>query len=194
VLDDDWNARRVADKIPAMKSQHPLIFVLGLVAFAMNPALACSSADEPEFDYGEPQMASAVEGLWNVTFTRPGPEGATTVTLRIEKGTARGALPASAIEPQCGTRTFMRPAGACSPGSQLMLVAAVVDTNQPLDLPAGKGSFNVPSLKFGPGWLALTFDEQLKVNSRIDPGGTTTETYVTWQGARLAEATLQRAP
>jgi hypothetical protein len=75
-----------------------------------------------------------------------------------------------------------------------MLAASVIDTNQPLDLPAGKGSFSIPGLKFGSGRLALTFDEQLKVNSRIDPGGTTSETDVTWQGARLAEATLQRAP
>lgn len=176
-----------------MKLRHPSIFVVGLVAFAMNPALACSSADEPAFEYGEAEMTNAVEGLWTLNFPLPGPEGMAAVTLRIEKGTATSALPAPSTEPQCGTRTFMRPAAACSPSTQLMLAATVVDTNHPLDLPAGKGAFSVRSLKFGSGFLELNFDTRLKVTSRIDPDGSTAETFVWWQGARTTETALKRA-
>jgi hypothetical protein len=177
-----------------MKSRYPLIFVVGFVAFAMNPTLACSSVDEPEFDYGEAEMTKAVEGLWSLTFPLPGAEGTAAVTLRIEKGTATSTLPASSIEPQCGTRTFMRPAAACSPSSELMLAATIVDTSHPLDVPAGKGAFSVRSSKFSAGFLDLTFDTRLKVRSRIDPDGTTAETFVWWQGVQTTQTTLQRVP
>jgi hypothetical protein len=54
-----------------MKSRHPLVWIVGFTAFAMNPAFACSSSDGDEFEYGEAEMIAAVQGTWKLTYARP---------------------------------------------------------------------------------------------------------------------------
>jgi hypothetical protein len=168
-----------------MKPRHPLIWVLGFTAFAMNPALACSSSPEDEFDYGEAEMIAAVQGTWQVTVTPPDAR-ISTVTFRVERGTApNGALAAPpGLTPQCGTRTFTRPAAACVSSSQLALAASIVNADPPLDISEGKGWFTVRSLKYTGGQMTLTFGTSLVVRGNIDVTNEMRDSEVTWQGFR----------
>jgi hypothetical protein len=155
------------------------------MAFAMNPALACSSSDADEFEYGETEMVAAVQGTWQLTYERP--EGTSAVTFNVAPGPAsQGALTSPPSRtPQCGTRTFTRPAAACIPMSQLALAAVVVDANPPLDAADGKGWYTVGSVKYVGGRLDLTFGSNLRVSADIEASNAVRQSYVDWQGARV---------
>jgi hypothetical protein len=168
-----------------MKWRHPLAWVLGFVAFAINPALACSSSDAEEFEYGEAEMIAAVRGTWRLTYARP--DATTSVlTFTVAQGpAASGALAPPGIAPQCTTRTFTRPAAACSPTSHLMVTAAVLEASPPLDTAQGKGSYTIDSVKYIGGMLALTFGSNLRVNAVIDASNAVGQSYASWQGAAV---------
>jgi hypothetical protein len=169
-----------------MKSRHLLVWVLGFTVFAMNPALACYSSGIDEFEYGEAEMMAAVEGTWQVTFARP--EETSAITFRVERGTAlNGALAAPfGLTPQCETRTFTRPAGACSPTSQLALTANIVDAAPPLDATEGKGWYTVHNVKYTGGRMMLTFGASFVIEAYLTANNEVWQSDVTWQGSRLA--------
>jgi hypothetical protein len=176
-----------------MKARHPLVWVLGFTAFAMNPAFACSSSPETEpFEYGEAEMIAAVQGTWRLTYARP--EGASTVTFTVQPGsTGNGALAGPpGLAPQCGTRTFTRPAAACISASQLALAASVVEADPPLDASAGRGFYTVFSIKYIGGQLELTFGTNLRMSADVDMSNAIRQSYVDWQGARVTSV-LERA-
>ena len=168
-----------------MTLRHPLVCVLGLTAFIMNPGFACSSSDDPEFDYGEKEMVAAVQGTWRVTYTRP--EGTSVVTFSVAPGPGpKGGLAAPpGLAPQCGSRTFTRPAAACISESQLWLAATVVEAEPPLDATAGAGWYLVGGLKYVGGTIELNFGSNLRVSAQIDASNAVRQSYVDWQGARV---------
>jgi hypothetical protein len=167
-----------------MKLRHPLVWVLGFAAFAVNPAVSCSSAPEAEFEYGEAEMVAAVQGTWQLMFERP--EGTSSVTFRVERGaSANGALGSPSFTPQCVTRTFTRPAAACSPSSRLSLAATVIDAQPSLDTADGKGEFTVGSVKYVGGRIWLRFGSSLFLEADLDATNAVRDTFVNWQGARM---------
>jgi hypothetical protein len=175
-----------------MKAHHPLVLLLGFTAFAMNPALACSSSDTDAFEYGEAEMVAAVQGTWRLTYTRP--EGTSVVIFDISAGPKpNGALAAPpGLTPQCETRTFTRPAAACSPSSQLALTAAVTEANPPLDATDGKGWYTIRNLQYVGGFVELTFDPNLRLSARLDAKNAVAESNVAWRGT-MVTSVLERA-
>jgi len=87
------------------------VFVTALV---VNPNLACSSdpdADsDSDFDYGEAEMEQGVVGTYSGT--AEGSDEAITLVVRRAPA-SRGSSGAASLRPQCGSRSFVAPAGAC---------------------------------------------------------------------------------
>jgi hypothetical protein len=167
-----------------MKSHHLLGWVLGFTAFVVNPAIGCSSSPD-EFNFGEAEMIAAVEGAWQVTFAHSA--GTSTFAITVERGPAPGG-PLSAPPgrtPQCGTRTFTRPAAACFPTSELALKVNVLDGNPPTDVTDGSGWYRIYNTRYVGGQMLLTFGSDLTVEVRLDPNDAVRESFVTWQGARV---------
>jgi hypothetical protein len=166
-----------------MTLRHPLMWVLGFTVFAVNPAVGCSSSPDAEFEYGEAEMLAAVQGTWQLTFERP--EGTSTVTFSVERGAAsNGALAAPpGFTPQCVTRTFTRPAAACSPSSDLALAATVIEAQPSLEAADGKGQYSIGSVKYVGGRLWLRFGSSLDLEARLDANNAVRDSFVKWQGA-----------
>jgi hypothetical protein len=163
-----------------------LAWLLGFTAFAMNPALACSSSDTDEFEYGEAEMIAAIEGTWRLTYARP--EGTSAVTFTLAPGPSPGGALGSppGRTPQCGDRTFTRPAAACIRMSQLRLAARVVEADPPLDSEDGTGWYTVSSVKYVGGRVELLFgDSRLHLTAGLEANNAVRESDVTWQGARV---------
>jgi hypothetical protein len=169
----------------AMTLRHLSMWIIGLIAFAMNPAFACSSSDGDEFEFGEAEMIAAVQGTWQLTYARP--EQTSSVAFTIAPGAAASGTLASppGLAPQCGTRTFTRPAAACTPESVLTLAAGVVEATPPLETAQGKGVYRVSSIQYVGGRLELTFGTSLRVTADLDASNAVRQSYVDWQGARV---------
>jgi len=177
-----------------MKSHHPLVWVLGFTAFVMNPAFACSSSpSEDEFDFGVKEMIGAVQGTWRLTYARP--DATSVVTFSIAPGPAgNGAVAAPpGLSPQCGSRTFTRPAAVCIPTSRLELAVSIDEADPPLDVTTSKGSYTVFGATYVAGQLELTLGPQLLVTADIASNNEIRQTYVDWQGARVTSL-LDRVP
>ena len=169
-----------------MKSHRPLAWVLGFTAFVMNPAFGCSSSSpDADFQFGEKEMTAAVQGTWRLTYAHP--EGTGVVTFTVAPGPASNGGLASppGLVPQCGNRTFTRPAAACSPTSQLRVIATVVDAEPPLDSVDGAGWFTTFGVQYSGGNLELTFGANLRASAAIDASDKIRQSYVDWQGARV---------
>jgi hypothetical protein len=175
-----------------MHLRYPLLGILGFTALIINPAVGCGGGIAPdEYTYGETEMVTAVQGTWRVTFSRP--EGPSVVTFTMEKGAApTGGLAAPpGVEPQCGTRTFVRPAAACIATSQLALLATVVEAEPPLDVTDGQGWFSVRGLTYGGGHFLLTIGPDFELNAELDANNAVAQSWVKWQG-ELADSVLVR--
>ncbi|MET0593344.1 MAG: hypothetical protein ABW133_11630 [Polyangiaceae bacterium] len=174
-----------------MKSRHPLVLAIGFVAFAMNPAFACSSADDG-FEYGEAEMADALRGTWHLTFA--GPEGPATVDFTLEQGPNPGLPGGSTIVPACGSRRFIRSAAACITSSEMTLIARVTQSSAGIDVDGGdgKGWFRIYGAKWSGGLLELMFTGSLRLNAEINADHTVRSSRADWSGAEVA-STLEHA-
>ena len=179
-----------------MHLRHPLIGIIGFAALIINPAVACGpNIAEDEFTYGETEMVTAVKGTWRVTFSRP--DAPSVITFTLDQGAtpsapSNGGLTAPpGLAPQCGTRTFVRPAAACSSTSQLALAAVVVEAEPPLDVSDGQGWFFVGGLNYTGGHLQLKIGPDFELNADLDASNAVTQSWVKWQG-ELADAVLSR--
>jgi hypothetical protein len=109
-----------------------LVFGLG---FVVNPNLACSSSeDEDEFTYTEQDMKTVVLGEWQGTATI-GDETAA-FTLRLEQASSTSAtqsISAPPIRPQCASRSFVKPAGACISITTMPVVGTIASDNPLFD-------------------------------------------------------------
>ncbi len=107
------------------------------LALVVNPYLGCSQSSDGtggEFQYSEDDMKSAVLGSWQGTAEL---DGVTTpFSLSLEQGAdaskTQSAAPPS-VRPQCTSRSFVKPAGACSSQSRMPLVGTLSSGNPQLD-------------------------------------------------------------
>jgi hypothetical protein len=173
-----------------------LVWIIGFTALIINPAVGCGGRIAPdEYTYGETEMLTAVQGTWRVTFSRP--EGPSVVTFTMDKGAAPSAssngAPAAApgLAPQCGTRTFVRPAAACIATSQLALAAVVVEAEPPLDVANGEGWFFVAGLDYTGGHIQLKIGPDFEVNADLDANNAVKQSWIKWQGV-VGDSVLAR--
>jgi hypothetical protein len=160
-----------------------LIVSLAVLTFFVNPGIACGP-DDPEFQYGEADMRATVEGNWRVAWTNP--DGSSyELSLAIREGAASLGGGTQVLLPRqprarlvrtasaCGTRTFVRSAGACIDASQMPVEVAYVSGDPAYQTAVMSGTFNVAGLSFVYGQLSLGLGG-LTVNATIERNGTVT--------------------
>ena len=176
-------------RLVTMRMNVPAIMVVGLVAFVMNSGFACSSSEEdlPKWQYGEAEMTRAVEGTWRLTLERPAGESAVTFSLAPGAPSASSSLtsaPASYL--QCGSRDFIRPAGACIDISTLYLSGQVLVAEAALGTPVVTGFYTVAGVTYRGGSLNIDLGPTLHMSATLDAGDQVTETYTDQNHARIA--------
>jgi hypothetical protein len=108
-----------------------LLGVFG-VALVINPYLACSSSSEDEFKYSESEMKSAVLGEWEGTASLNGESVAFSLTLEQASNESK-TQSAPRVSPQCGSRSFVKPAAACVSMSEMPLTGTITSENPDLN-------------------------------------------------------------
>lgn len=109
-----------------------LLGVFGL-SLVVNPYLACSSGDD-EFSYSESELKAAVLGNWQGTADLDGEQ--VEFSLALDQAPAKSktqSLSAPNVKPQCGTRSFVKPAAACISMSEMPLVGTLTSVNPELN-------------------------------------------------------------
>lgn len=109
-----------------------LLGVFGL-ALVVNPYLACSSKED-DFDYTESEMKAAVLGEWVGTADIDGESA--DFTLSLQQASAKSktqSLAAPKVQPQCGSRSFVKPAAACISTSSMPIVGTITSVNPALN-------------------------------------------------------------
>ena len=160
-----------------------LALFLAVLGFFLNPGFACSPSDEPEFKYGEVEMKAAVEGTWVLTLrATDGTVSETTLQIAeaskaqamlsptVPGGSYRGGMIRSAAA--CGTRTFVKSAGACMDMSEMPLDVAFVSGNPRFQGTALSGSLQISSLVFTQGTLNIGLGD-VSVWATVAPDGNT---------------------
>lgn len=110
-----------------------LIFGVFGLALVVNPYLACSSKED-EFSYSESELKAAVLGTWQGTADLDGEQ--VEFSLVLEQAPAKSktqSLAAPKVKPQCGTRSFVKPAAACISMSEMPLVGSLTSVNPELN-------------------------------------------------------------
>lgn len=105
------------------------------VALVVNPYLGCSrSDDQDDFKYSEEEMKLAVLGSWQGSVEIEGVETPFALSLAQASAESRSqALGAPRVRPQCSSRSFVKPAGACSSESRMPLVGTLSSENPELN-------------------------------------------------------------
>jgi hypothetical protein len=163
-----------------------LMLFLTVLAFFVNPGLACTSTDDGTFQFGEAEMRTAVEGRWQIDWNVAG-GASTSVTVDILEGGVGYDGGASVMRPSgqrhgfirsaaaCDSRTFVRSAGACVDVSRMDLQVAYVSGDSALQAEPIGGTFSVYGLSFGTGYLHLVFGKT-SVSVGLGPDGTVRST------------------
>jgi hypothetical protein len=165
----------------------------GLVAFAMNPALACSSGEDlPDWQYGQAEMAQAVEGTWRVDYR--GANGPASATFRVQSRppqTTLQSVPGRSL--QCGNREFFSTAAACIEMSTLYLSGEVLNTDVVLQDQQVSGSYRVMGTVYRGGELQLTVGKTLSIQATVDANNRLWVGSATENGASIFPQ-LERVP
>jgi len=104
------------------------------VSLVVSPYLACSNSDQNEFGYSEADMKSAVLGTWQGTADVDGET--VEFSLVLEQASAKSktqGVAAPRVTPQCGSRSFVKPAAACLSLSQMPVIGTVTSVNPSLN-------------------------------------------------------------
>src|SRR6188768_2956026 len=104
------------------------------LALVVNPYLACSNSNENEFSYSEADMKDAVLGTWQGTADIDGET--VEFSLLLEQASAKSktqSVSAPKVQPQCSSRSFVKPAAACSVMSQMPIVGSLTSVNPALN-------------------------------------------------------------
>lgn len=149
-----------------------LLWLVPVAFFFLNPAIACS--DDPDFQYGAPEMSAAVAGDWSFTIT-PDNGSATALTVHIEQAAASATAARAGgrsfvrAAHACGTRTLVKSAGACVDSSQMPLTVTFVTGDAAFATAALNGIFTVYGLTFVSGDLDVVLGPyQIKVQVNAD--------------------------
>lgn len=111
-----------------------LSFLALSLAFVVNPYLACSESSESDFSYSESDMKLAVLGSWQGNAELDGVS--TTFSLVLEQAASKSntqSLTAPKTKPQCGSRSFVKPAGACVSVTSMPVVGSLSSENPTLN-------------------------------------------------------------
>jgi hypothetical protein len=108
-----------------------MVFGVGLV---INPYLACSNQDEEAYTYGEADMKAALLGTWQGSAEL----GGETIlfSLTLEQASAKSktqSVGVPGVQPQCGSRSFVKPAAACASLTTMPVVGALSSENPGLN-------------------------------------------------------------
>jgi hypothetical protein len=115
-----------------MSKKWLLLGVLGL-ALVVNPYLACSSSSE-EFSYSESDLKAATLGTWLGTADIDGET--VEFSLVLEQASAKSktqSLSAPKAQPQCSSRSFVKPAAACYVTSSMPVMGTLTSVNPALN-------------------------------------------------------------
>ena len=110
-----------------------LLGVFG-VALVINPYLACSSENDSDFTYSEADMKEALLGTWQGTAELDGES--VPFSLVLEQASAKSStqsISAPGVQPQCGSRSFVKPAGACISLSDMPVLGTLTSENPNLN-------------------------------------------------------------
>jgi hypothetical protein len=157
-----------------------LALALAALAFIINPSLACSPSEDPDWTYSESDMRTAIEGRWQISI-RKSDGSVTAVTLDIAEsgapigstylrsnGRDRAFIRAAAA---CGSRTFVRNAGACLDASSMALSVTYAEGDESYSKAPLSGQYMVPSRIFTQGDLDLDLGT-LHVSATLKRDGT----------------------
>lgn len=128
-----------------MNEKWLLLGVFGL-ALVVNPYLACSSKED-DFDYTESEMKQAVLGEWVGTAELDGESA--DFTLSLQQASAKSktqSVSAPKAQPQCGSRSFVKPAAACWSTTTMPLVGTITSVNPALNGVVDGEAFSGPTL------------------------------------------------
>jgi hypothetical protein len=109
-----------------------LMGVFGL-ALVVNPYLGCSSNGQ-DFSYSEADLKDATLGTWQGSAEIDGEQ--VEFSLVLEQASAKSktqSLSAPKVQPQCATRSFVKPAGACASLSEMPVVGTLTSVNPELN-------------------------------------------------------------
>lgn len=95
------------------------------IALVGNPGVACGPSDDSsDFEYTEADMEEAVIGTYSGTATVS--ETTESVTLTLSRPAAASGSAPAGLRPQCGSRTFVKPASACASISTMEITGELV--------------------------------------------------------------------
>lgn len=140
------------------------IFGLTLVA---NPYLACSHSNE-EYSYSEADMKRAVLGTWEGSADIDGES--VDFSLVLEQASAKSKTPILAVPkapPQCRSRSFVKPAAACSITTTMPLSGTITSVNPALN-GVVDGEVSVVGKDLGPAALSLRLDDGKQLTGVVD--------------------------
>jgi hypothetical protein len=142
---------------------------LGIAALILNPWFGVTSG----FDYGAPEMRTAIEGTWRLTLT-PNGEPRREITFRIAQGAAASQPHATShalvrAAAACGRRSLVRTAGACRDTSEMPLEITVLAAGTAAGNGAG-GVFRVMGTRFVTGHLDAQVTDVI-ISARVTPTG-----------------------
>jgi hypothetical protein len=149
-----------------MSKKWLLLAVFG-VALVINPYLACSSKDD-EFSFTESDLKAAVLGTWQGTADLDGET--VEFSLVLEQASAKSkaqSLSAPKVQPQCGARSFVKPAGACI-GSTTMPVSGTLTSVNPALNGVVDGDVNILGNILSGAELALRLEDGTLLNGVIE--------------------------
>ena len=139
--------------------------IFGLAAI-VNPYLACSNSHETEYSYSEADMRGAALGTWQGTADIDGES--VEFSLVLEQASARSktqSISAPRAQPQCNSRSFVKPAGACLIASTMSLSGTLTSVN-----PALNGTVDGEAragINLDPAELSLRLEDGTQLDGEI---------------------------
>jgi hypothetical protein len=110
-----------------------LLAVFG-VALVANPYLGCSHSGESDFTYAESDMKDAVLGTWQGSAEIDGET--VPFSLVLEQASSKSktqSISAPKVQPQCGSRSFVKAAAACASLSDMPVTGTLSSENPALN-------------------------------------------------------------
>jgi hypothetical protein len=107
-----------------------LRFAVWGLAFVANPYVACSESSESDFTYSEADMKLSVLGAWQGTAEVDGVS--TPFSLSLDQASSKSktqSIMEPKRQPQCGSRSFVKPAAACSSETTMPVVGSLSSEN-----------------------------------------------------------------
>lgn len=149
-----------------MSKKWLLLGVFGL-ALVVNPYLACSS-NEDGFSFSESDLKAAVLGTWQGTADLDGET--VEFSLVLDQASAKSKtqnLSGPKVQPQCGARSFVKPAGACTSNTTMPVSGTLTSVNPALN-GGVDGEVNISGNILSLAELALRLEDGTVLSGAIE--------------------------